>query len=74
VRQRNCVVTYADQVEAGRVLVLSVQVAGRSLTLSLVRRDGRLRVSEFKGFANRPANGAEWAALAQWLPVAGVTP
>jgi len=71
-RQSNCVASYDDRVASGNVLVFSVEAVGRPLTLALVPRAGGLRVSEFKGFANRRATAAEWAALEPWLRLQGV--
>ena len=73
-RQHNCVASYTEAVEAGDTVVLTVVVAGKRLTLSLVREARRWRVSEFKGFANRRASGEEWKALATWLTEVHVAP
>lgn len=70
-RQHNCVATYDEEVASGRTLVCSVTVDRRTLTLALVRRWGHLRVSEFKGVANRRATQAEWAAITPWLTKVG---
>lgn len=71
-RQHNCVESYAGEVSEGDTMVFTVQVRGKPLTLALVRRLGRLFVSEFKGFANRRASKAEWTALGSWLRFIGV--
>jgi hypothetical protein len=71
-RQHNCVATYEEEVRRGRVVILSVTVGGKPLTLSVVSAAGRWAVSELKGFANRRASAAEWAALGVWMREVGV--
>jgi hypothetical protein len=71
-RMHNCVGTYHQQVLRGHTSIFSVRVGGKRHTLALIRMGRGWAISEFKGVANRPAGGAELAAIAPWLAEVGV--
>jgi hypothetical protein len=64
----NCVASLTDRARAGLSFFFSAVVADRHLTVEVrPGADGRLDIVELAGRANRPATGAERAALLPWL-------
>lgn len=59
----NCVADYRRSVEAKRTVILHAEVAGNPLTIGIDQGGRGWFVSELKGWANRRATSAEWAAL-----------
>ena len=65
-RQHNCVASYADRVESGRLALYRVIEPERA-TLSLVKRGGRWHMDELKGPCNAPVKPTTREAVRAWL-------
>ncbi|ABC83374.1 PcfJ domain-containing protein [Anaeromyxobacter dehalogenans] len=66
-RMRSCVTDYREKIQRGEAVVFHAQVGSRGLTIAISPCMGGWRVSEWKGFANRPVTETEVALLGPWM-------